>query len=151
MDNNKEKISSETTKWLIMLPFISALLGAGALWYAWLRYMEMMNQAEVHWYEWIRPTFMLSMGILYLLATLLFILGKSSGWSVFMTGLSMVPLMLFSNLVILVFRVIQNILQGNAQPFLARLFTEPQNLIIPVVVIALVLLSSLNQRNKYKA
>jgi hypothetical protein len=109
-----------------------------------------MNQSGFLWYGWIRLAFMLLIGILCLLATILFILGKSSGWSVFMGGLFMVPLMLFSNLVILAFRVIQNIVQGNAQPFFDRLFTQPENIAIPIVVITLVLLGFVGRRDKNK-
>jgi hypothetical protein len=146
---SEEKTSNPMPNWLInMLPFISAVLGGGALWYSWLKYNDIVNQSGFHWYEWIRLTLMAFMGILCLLATILFILGKSSGWSVFMGGLSIVPLILFSNLVILVFRLIQNILQGNAQPFFDRFFTEPKNIAIPIVVITLVLLSLLSKRDK---
>lgn len=147
--NSEEKTSNPTPNWLInMLPFISAILGGGALWYSWLKYNDIVSQSVFHWYEWIRPALMVLMGILCLLATILFILGKSSGWSVFMGGLSMVPLMLFANLVILVVRLIQNILQGNAQPFFDRLFTQPKNIAIPIVMITLVLLGLLSKRDK---
>ena len=151
MKSSKEKLGKGNLEGLIkLLPFISAAIGGGALWYMWFKYLDLINQSGVQWYEWTRPGFMLVMGTLCLLATILFIMDSPSGWSVFMGGLSMVPLMLFTNLVILGFRVIQSIFQGNAQPFLARLFTEPDNLIIPIVVIAFILLSSLSKRDTYK-
>jgi hypothetical protein len=148
-NSSEEKPNINTPHWLInMLPFISAVLGGGALWYTWLKYNDVMNQSGFLLYGWIRLAFMLLIGILCLVSTILFILGKSSGWSVFMGGLSMVPLMLFTNLVILVFRFIQNIVQGNAQPFFDHLFTQPENIAIPIVVIALVLFGFFGKREK---
>lgn len=150
-DNREEKLTNQTPKWLLnVLPFISTILGGSALWFAWLRYNSMANGPEFHWYDWIQPAFIALMGILCLWATLLFILGKSSGLSVFTYGLSIVPLILFSNLVILVFRIIQNIIQGNAQPFFDSLFTQPRNMVIPMVVIVLILLGYLDKRVKNK-
>lgn len=149
--NSEEKLTDQTPKWLLnVLPFVSAILGSGALWFAWLRYNSIVNRPQFHWYDWIQPAFIALMGILCLWATLLFILGKPSGLSVFTYGLSIVPLILFSNLVILVFRIIQNIIQGNAQPFLDSLFTQPRNLVIPMIVIVLILLGYLEKRVKNK-
>lgn len=150
-NNHEEKVTNQTPKWLlILLPFISTILGGAALWYTWFRYNGVVNRPEFHWYSWILPAFMALAGILCLSATLLFILGKSSGWSVFKAGLSIIPLILFSNLVILVFRIIQNIIQGNAKPFFDSLFTQPRNMVIPMVVIVLILLGYLDKRVKNK-
>lgn len=145
----KDKVVEQTPKWFLnLLPVVSTVLGCGALWFAWFRYNNIVNRPEFHWYAWIQLAFIVLMGILCLLAALLFLLGKSSGWSVFTYGLAIVPLILFSNLVILVFRIIQNIIQGNAQPFFVSLFTQPRNLIIPMVVIVLMLLGYLDKRVK---
>src|SRR5688572_15870784 len=125
--NSEEKLMDQTPKWLLnVLPFISTILGCSALWFAWLRYNSLVNGLEIHWYDWIQPVFIALMGLLCLWATPLFILGKPSGLSVFTYGLSIVPLVLFSNLVILVFRMIQNIIQGNAQSFFDSLFAQPR-------------------------
>lgn len=147
----KEKLPDQTPKWLAnLLPFISTILGSAAIWFAWFRYNSIVIRPEFHWYDWIQPALIALMGILCLLATLLFILGKPSGLSVLTYGLSIVPLILFSNLVILVFRIIQNIIQGNAQSFFDNLFAQPRNMVIPVVVIVLILLGYLEKRVKNK-
>jgi len=145
-----EQSTAETPQWLLnLLPFISIILGSGALWYAWLRYNSILNRPDYQWLSWIQPALIALMGLLCLSAAVLFIAGKPSGWSVFKVGVSIVPLVLFSNLVILVFRVIQNIIQGNASPFFDRLLTQPYKiLLIPIVIIALVLLGSLGKREK---
>jgi hypothetical protein len=135
---------------LLFLSFVSTILGGGALWYAWLRYNMMLNRPDLNWYGWIQPMAMALVGILCLSATILLILGKLSGRSVFKAGLSIIPLLLFSNLIILVFRVIQNIIQGRAQSIFDRLFTEPRNILIPIVVIALLLLGYLGRNTEDK-
>jgi hypothetical protein len=134
----------------IFLSFISTFLSGAALWYAWLRFNRMLNRPELNWYAWIQPAAMALVGVLCLLAAILLILGKPSGMSVFKAGLSIIPLLLFSNLVILVFRVIQNIIQGRAESMLIHLFTEPRNLLIPIVVITLILLGYLGRNSPDK-
>lgn len=141
MDNNsQEKLAYQTPKWLINLtPLAAIALSGAAFWYAWLKYNNIMNQLESHWYVWISPVLIVLVGILCLLAAILFIAGKPSAWSVFMGGLSIIPIALFSNLVILIFRVIQNTVQGNADPFLARLSTSPLKTILTIIAIVIVL------------
>lgn len=146
---DEENPTSETSRWsLILLPVVSTILGSGALWYSWFRYNSIVNRPDFQWYNWIQPAFIALMGILCLSATILFISGKSSGWSVFKAGLSIVPLILFSNLVILIFRVIQNILQGNAIPFISRLYVSPLNKAILAVALMLTVLSVLKGMKK---
>jgi len=154
MNNNREeKLANETSKWLrFLLPLISTALGSGALWYAWVRYNMLMNRTDSYWYGWIQVALIAFMGILCLSATVLSISGRSSGWSVFKLGLSIVPLLLFSNLVILVFRIVQSIMQGNAKLFFDRLLTQPQKLIlIPIVIIVLLLLGALSEQDKHES
>ena len=146
-DSREENLAAGASKWLF--PFISIILGGGALWYTWFRYTSMINQPDSQWYGWVQLALFVLMGILCVSAAVLFILGKSSGWSMFTTGLSIVPLILFSNLIILVFRGIQNIMQGNADLFLDRLIAQPQKIVLIVIVlIALGWLGTLNERNK---
>ena len=146
---DEENPASETSRWsLILLSVVSTILGSGALWYSWFRYTSIVNRPDFQLYNWIQPAFIALMGILCLSATILFISGKSSGWSVFKAGLSIVPLILFSNLVILIFRVIQNILQGNAIPFISRLYVSPLNKAILAVALMLTLLSVLKGMKK---
>ncbi len=133
-------LANPSPKWLInLLPFISGMLSGGALWYTWFTYNNMANEPEFYWYAWIRLVLMIIMGILCLLATILFILNKPSAQAIFMGGLSMIPVILFSNLVILIFRIIQNILQENIYPFLSRLSTNPFRTILTIIVIILLL------------
>jgi hypothetical protein len=148
--NEIEKLSMEISIWsAISLSVISATLGSGALWFTWFRYNSLLNRPEIEWYGRIQPIFFALMGILCLWAAILFVLRKPSGWPVFKTGLSMVPLLLFTNLLILLFRVIQNIFQGNVNFFFERVFAQPYKVIlILAVVIALVLLGSLNEKRE---
>lgn len=143
---NEAKLANQTPKWILnLLPLISTIFGGSALCFAWFRYNSLVNRPEFHWYDWIQPAFIVLMGILCLLATLLFISGKPSGLSVFKVGVSIVPLILFSNLVILVFRVIQNIIHGNAIPFISRLYASPLNKAILAVAVILILLSMVKE------
>lgn len=132
--------------WLTrIMPLVSLFLGAAALWYTWFRGHEMLNTADVPWYEWIRPAFTLLIGWMCLVSALLFLLGLKSAWHWLKGGLSLVPLMLMSNLVIAASRAVIGLFQGKALPLLEHLFTNPKNLIIPVIVIALGLLGSLSK------
>lgn len=149
-DNFEEIPTGARPTWLLpLMPFLGLILGVGALGYAWFRYSGILNRPEPHWYQWIQPALFGLMGILCLSAAILFILGRASAWSIFKLGLSIVPLVLFSNLVILVARGIQNIVQGNTTFVLERLIAQPQKLLlILVVLIALGLLGSLNESAK---
>ncbi|WP_028612837.1 hypothetical protein [Paenibacillus harenae] len=133
-------------KWL---PLFSAVVGGGALWYTWIKYLDMAEPA-VPWYGWIRLAFTLLIGVLCLAATVLLLLGKPFGMSVLKGGLTLVPIMLMMNLVILVIRIIQNIALGKAQPFFERIFTEPRNFAIPIIVMSLILLSVISKKEKNK-
>jgi hypothetical protein len=141
----KEK-QAKTPNW-----FLSALafvLGIGALWFTWLRYESLGSQPDFYWYSWIQIAGIALLGILCLWASVLFLSGKSYGWPVFKAGLSIVPLILFFNLMILLYRVVENILQGNANFFFERVLSQPYKVILVVVIIvALTLLGSL-QENK---
>src|SRR5688572_22303422 len=117
----KEKLADETPKWSrVLLPLISTLLGSGTLWYALSRYNTLLNRPD--WYGWMQVAFIVLVGVLCIWATVLFILGKSSGLAVLKLGISIIPLILFVNLIVLLFRVIHNIMQGDAALFLDRIF-----------------------------
>lgn len=147
-DNFEETQAGETPKQLL-LSLLSSILGVAALGYAWLRIGSLMNLPVVHWYQWIQPALFGLMGILCLLAAILFLFGRAPGWLVFKFGLLMVPLVLFSSLIILLFRVIQNMLQGNTTFIFDRLLAQPQKILfILIVLIALGWLGSLNERAK---
>jgi hypothetical protein len=132
----------------ISLALISTVLGSTALWFTWFRYSTLSHRPEFQWYEWTQPIFAAVMGILCVSAAVLFLVRKPSGWSTFKTGLSMVPLMLFTNLLILLARVILNIFQGNGPAFVSRLYASPLNKAILVLVILLVLWSVIKETKK---
>jgi hypothetical protein len=130
----------------VVLSILSALLGGGALWFTWLRYTVIVNRPESYWYDWFQLAGIALVGILCASAMILMILGKHSGQQIFKTGLSIIPLLLFTNLVILLFRAIQSAIQGNTSFLFERLASQPQKLIIiPIVVIVLILLRSLSK------
>jgi len=133
---------------LIAVTLASAIVGSGALWFTWFRYDSFSNRPDIPWNHWVQLIFLALMGILCLSAALLFISGRPSAWSVFKAGLSIVPLLLFFNLVVLVFRVIQNILQGNGMSFLSRLYANPLNKAMLGVVLVFILLSVLKEFKK---
>jgi hypothetical protein len=135
--NGQENFDHQTPKWLMLL--LSLLVGGGALWYAWFQYGNLMNQPQLDWYVWIRPVSMLLVGAFCLVAAVLFILDKASARSVFMGGLSIIPLMLFSNLIVLIFRVVQNIFQGNADPFPVNISASPLKVILNIIIVVIVL------------
>lgn len=135
--NNPESLDNKTPKWLTGM--LSLLVGSGAFWYAWSQYNTLVNQPQLDWFAWIRPVLMLLLGIACLVASAFFVIGNPAAWSVFMGGLSIIPLMLFSNLIVLIFRVIQNIVQGNTDPFLSRLSTSPLKVILNIIVVVIAL------------
>ncbi len=142
MNIYRQEKQNDTSRWsLILSAFASALIGGGALWYTWFRYNGIVNQPNFYWYNGVQLAFLALMGFLCLWATFLFIAGKPSGWTVFKTGLSVLPLLLFTNLVMLGFRVIQSAFQGNAATIISRLYASPLNKAILMVVIILTLLS----------
>jgi hypothetical protein len=135
--NNQENLDHQTPKWL--MPLLSLLVGGGALWYVWFQYGNLMNQPQLDWYVWIRPVSMFLVGAFCLVAAVLFILDKSSAESAFMGGLSIIPLMLFLNLIVFVFRVVRNIFQGNADPFPASISASPFKVILNIIIVVTVL------------
>ncbi|MBD2871383.1 hypothetical protein [Paenibacillus arenilitoris] len=153
MNDNGQPVKAigDAPDWVIKcLPLLSTVVGGGALWYTWFKYNEMVEQAGGPWYGWIRIGFTLLIGVLCLAATVLFLFGRSSAWDVFKTGLFLVPVMLVANLVILVIRAIVSVVQGEAGPFFDKLFDSPQNIIIPVIVIALVTLGVMSKKDENK-
>jgi len=145
----QEKESNEKPKGLASLfPLLSPLLGGGALWLAWMRYSALINQSSANWYQWVQTAAIALVGILCLLATVLVLFDRSSGTAVLKTGLSIVPLLLFANLLVLLARIGQSILEGNAMMFLARLYASPLNKALLIVVGILIVLSILKETEK---
>lgn len=134
---NDQEISNTLPKWLSSL--LSLLIGCGALWVAWLQYNDLANQPQLEWYVWIRPVLLLVLGGCCLAALILFMTGSPAAWSMFLGGLSIIPIMLFSNLIVLIFRVIQNLVQGNTDPFLSRFSASPLKVILNIIVVIVVL------------
>jgi hypothetical protein len=138
--NSSEHEGHQMPRWLTkLLPLIATVVGAGALWIAWFQYIGIMDQPQSEWYAWIRPVLMSLVGLLCMMAAILFMTAKPSAWSVFVGGLSIIPIMLFSNLVILIFRVIQNIMLGDVDPFLSRVSSSPLKVILNIMVVLIVL------------
>jgi hypothetical protein len=150
-----KQLESDTEKTFnvqpILLAFISLVLGGTAVWYAWLRYASLMSRIDTGWHEWIQPLMVVLFGLLSLWAAVLFMLHKPDGLSYFKLGLSIIPLILFVNLVILLLKAVAGILQGNAAFLLDRVLSQPHKFImIPIVIIALILLGVLNNTEDQK-
>ncbi len=140
---SQEKQGEEPRGTAVLLTLSSALVGGGALGYAWLRYQGLVHDPNPNFYGYqgVQLAFLALMGFLCLWATFLFMAGKASAVTVFKTGLSVLPVLLFTNLLMLIFRVIQSALQGNAATFISRLYVSPLNQVILTVAITLLLLS----------
>jgi hypothetical protein len=148
-DIRDEKLAHQTPRQTqVLLAVGSTILGLGALWYAWMRY-NLLAEPDSHWYGWIQVAAIRFVGLLCIWAAVLFILGKPSALPLLKVGISIVPLILFFNLIVLIFRVIHNLTQGNATLFLDSVFAQPQKfIVIPIIVIALLLLESLMKKIK---
>lgn len=117
-ESNTEQTSNRQQ---ILSSLVIALLGVAAIWYAWLRFTSLATRTEIGWYEWIQPSMMVLFGVLSFWAALLSLLLRPDALFYFKLGLSIIPLILFVNLIILLFRVIAGILQGNAAFLLGSL------------------------------
>ncbi|RRJ63474.1 hypothetical protein EHV15_11455 [Paenibacillus oralis] len=146
--DSRENLAQESPDWLgKTLALLSALLVAGAFWYTWYSYQDWMAGTGVPWYGWIRLAFTLLIGVFCLAATLLFIMGKRSGWSVFRAGLVLVPVMLASNLIILIIRAVIGVFEGKALPLFEKIFSDPKSIAVPVIILALALLGALSKKD----
>ncbi|REE68686.1 hypothetical protein A8990_13720 [Paenibacillus taihuensis] len=147
---NNTKLNEQTPKWLLTLaPFLSTLLGAGALWYTWIKYHEIVDPPDFEWYGWIRPALITLIGMLCLLSTLLFIAGKAAaGWSLFVGSISAIPLVLFVNLLVLIVRVVVSLFQGDASNMFTHLFATPFNKALLVVGCIFIVRSALHYFKK---
>jgi hypothetical protein len=126
-----------------------SILGGGAFWLAWLRFNQLSSWENFYLYGWVQAAGIALIGILSLWAALLFTFGRPSAQSVFKVGLSLIPILLFVNLTILLFRGFDNLLQGNANFFLERLFAQPSRvLLVLVIVMALAVLNSWNKKSE---
>jgi hypothetical protein len=142
----ENKLTNPVPKWLNgFLPLLSILLGSGALWLAWIRYQNILNGTEFLWYAWIQPVGLVLVGVLCIATTILFLSDKASAWAVFKTAMSIIPLILFINFVILLFRVGQSMIQGKAISFISGLYVSPANKVILAVVVIMILLSIIKE------
>jgi hypothetical protein len=141
-----------TSDWLPKtLPFVSALITVGSLWYCWTKYHDMMDASGTPWQAWIRVAFIGVMGILCLAATVLFVIGKRSGWTVLELGLFMVPALMFTNLIVLLVRAVISLFQGHFPAVLDRALSSPGKFIsIPIVIFVIVLLGVVSKENPNK-
>jgi hypothetical protein len=148
LQSNTEKSSNEHPIWL---SFLSTLLGCAAFWYAWLRFTNLLGRSDTNWYEWIQPSLVFLFGLMSLGSAVLFILRKADASSYFKLGLAIIPLTLFINLLILLFRAVTSLWQGNAGFLLERVLSQPQKFIlILVIIIALIMLDRLNNSENAK-
>jgi hypothetical protein len=130
-----------------LLALSSLLFGSGALWYGWLLYTGLVKRPDSYWYNWVQIAGIALVGVLCLWAGTLFFFGRPSARAVFKLGVSIVPILLFSNLMMLLFKVVQNIFQGNASFFFERVFAQPYKLLfLLLIVIAITVLGSLNEK-----
>jgi hypothetical protein len=137
MNIDKQKnLEDPTPKWFGVLPL---LVACAAFWFAWSQYDHLVHQPQLEWYAWIRPVLMILLGVSCLVAFTLFIAGNTYAWSGFISALSIIPIMLFTNLIVLIFRMLQNIGQGSPDAFLSRLSTSPLKVILNFVVVVIVL------------
>jgi hypothetical protein len=146
---NEKKSNHEPSWRAALLPLTSLVLGGGALWLVWFRSTITVSQPDANWYPWVQTAAIALSGILCLVAAVLFIFDRASGKAMLKTGLSIIPLLLFTNLVIFIARIIQNIIQGNSGFFFDRALAQPQKILfISLIVIALILLGSLSDPDK---
>ncbi|KEK24569.1 hypothetical protein [Bacillus gaemokensis] len=156
MNNSTEnKTNDIAPSWLLpFLPFISAIFGGSSLWYTWFKYSDRIYQPEFYWYDWIRPILLVIMGILLLTATLLFILDKSSANNMCKLGFSMIPFILFSNLVIFLFKISKKafdyMIQGNRIPSFNISYPSPIDKIILIALVMIIVRKILTNGPKTK-
>jgi len=142
-----------TPEWMMKLvPVFSLVLGAVAFWYTWSRWQDLTSGTEDVWYEWARPAWTMAIGIVFLAAAVIYLAGKSAaGWSAFKLGWVLVPVMLFTNLILLLIRVVQGVVQGHAWPIFEKIADHPLKFVtIPAIIIALIIISKLTSSNKSK-
>ncbi|MFY0758022.1 hypothetical protein AB1K32_03950 [Metabacillus dongyingensis] len=140
-NNDEEKSKDQPPKWLLpILPFISLALGGASLWFSWFRYTRMVNQFGFQWYNWIQPVLLVLAGILFFYAALLFIIGKPSGWAILINGISVIPVILFINLVILIGRGIVHLIKGAEMPSISALYSSSidKSLLTAAVIIIVI-------------
>lgn len=153
MNNKVETVPNQLPNWIRhLLPLFSAIVGGLAIWFSWLKYTN-LSQTEFNWYDywyvWIRPGAIGLIGILCLVATVLFMFKKTSGLVVFKSGLTILPIILIINLVIFVMRGIENLFNGNATAIIDRITANPQKFIsIPIIILILIGFDIINKKQK---
>jgi hypothetical protein len=148
LESNSQNVSAKQE---VLLCFTSVLLGGAAIWFSWLRFTNLFSRPNVSWYEWIQPSMVVLFAFLCLVAAILFVLRKPDAVSFFKLGLSVIPLILFINLVILLFRAAASVWQGDAGFILERVLSQPHKFIlIPLIIIAWILLDRLSKSKDQK-
>jgi hypothetical protein len=132
--------------WLpFMRPFISAALSVGAFGYVGVRYTDLTAQpGGFPWVQAVPLAVMTLAGVLAAVATFLLIAGQASGRSVLRYALSLIPAVLFLNLLLLLGRLVKGgwnyafqALNGNPPPW-PDFQLSPRNLIVQIIVILVV-------------
>lgn len=125
-----------------LLPLIASITGLAILIYSVSRYNDLLNQSESFWYHWFQTALVALIGIVCLISAFISVLSKQRmGWQLFIVGLSLFPIILFINLLVFLFDVIQGVLAGETLPLISRLYESNPAKIILGIVAALILLS----------
>lgn len=150
-DDLQSNIQNASAKQQALLCFMSVLLGGAAMWYVWLRITNLFSRPNVSWHEWVQPSMVALFAFLCLVATILFLFRKPEAVSYFKLGLSVIPLILFVNLMILLFRAVASVWQGDAGFILERVLSQPHKFIlIPLIIVAWILLDRLSKSKDQK-
>lgn len=144
-DHLQSSGQNTSTRQQAMLCFMSIVLSGAAIWYTWLRVTNLVSRADDRWYEWIQPLLMVLFAVICLVAAALFLFRKSEAASYFKLGLSVIPLILFVNLMILLVRAAASVWQGDAGFLLERVLSQPHKFVlIPLIIVAWILLERLS-------
>lgn len=130
--------------------FVSIGLSVLAFWYIWHQTATgdktVINLYD-YWYVWIRPVLIGLVGVLSLLAAVLFLLRKPVAASLFQSGINLILFILMANLVILVIRGVHHLVQGGARPVFDRIAQEPHKVfLVPVILLVLSIMSAIRKK-----
>ena len=131
--------------------FVSIGLSVLAFWYLWHQMAGMENAMVTnrydYWYVWVRPVLIGLVGVLSLLAAVLFLLRKPVAASLFQSGINLILFILMANLVILVIRGVHHLVQGGARPVFDRIAQEPHKVfLVPVILLVLSIMSAIRKK-----
>lgn len=143
-DPVSERISGRLSAWF---PIIGLLIGGAALWYTWMEWNHPASTTglSMYWYAWGRPALFALTGVFCLAGSVMLLAGSRRGKTVLTSGLMIIPVVLFINLIVALVRLAAALVQGQAGPWFSQLLSNPKSLIVPVVIVALILLGSLSK------